>query len=152
MDRKKNRLVNGIVSILILIISLALMIVDFVSPSINILLHPVLTFLLCVLVGFGVFFIVSGLIKKSAFSTLGGSFCFGLALLYVLSCLLVWWIGLIVTVTFWLVMCIVSTMINGNSADDCAMNKEGDGYRTYEARKQDKEEKEDNSENKSSND
>ncbi len=152
MSKKKNRLVNGIVSILILIVSLALMIIDFVSPTVNILLHPVLTFLLGICVGFGVFYILLGLLRKSAFYTLGGAFCFGLALLYVLSCLLVWWIGLIVVIVFWLVMGIVNTIVNGNSADDCAMNKEGDGYKPYAERISENAEKENDSENKTSND
>lgn len=135
MNGKKNRVINGVISIAILIVSLAIMIIDFAVPSVNIFIHPVLTFLMCMCIGFGVWHVCLGVASKSIFYTFVGSIFFGLALFYVLICLLNWWIALVSLIVFWLIMGCLISILFGNPQDDCAMNKEGDGYKDYEERK-----------------
>ncbi len=136
MSVKKNRVINGVISIVILLVSLAVMIIDFAVPTVNIFIHPVLTFLMCLCIGFGILHLCLGVVNKSAFYTFLGAIWLGLAIFYVLICLLNWWIALISVVVFWLIMGSLNTIINGNSADDSAMNKDGDDYKTYQERKE----------------
>ncbi len=134
MAKNKKRLINGIISILILVASLVVMILDFAIP-LNIWVHPILTLLLCLFGGFGLFMIIGGIAQKSAFKFFIGAGLFALALLYVLCCEVKWWIAIIAVIVFLFVMAVLNGIINGNSADDSAMNKDGDDYKTYAERK-----------------
>jgi flagellar basal body-associated protein FliL len=136
MSANKNRIINAVLSIIILLLSLAVMIIDFAVPSVNILIHPVLTFLLCLFTGFGLMYLCLGITRKSAFSCFLGAILIGFALFYLLICLTNWWIALISVIVLWLIMGLINTIICGNSADDCAMNKDGDDYKSYQERKE----------------
>ncbi len=136
---KKERVLTCVFSILILVISLAVMIADFVVP-LNFWTHPILNFLFCVFVGYGLYFIVLGIAKKSAWYLFISDVTLGLAILYALlqyTAYLPWWISVIIVIVFMFILAFVSIMVAGYKSEDIAKNKSAD-YKNYEQRKAEK--------------
>lgn len=130
--KNQKKLIVPILSIAILLVSLAIMLCDILVP-LSIWVHPVLTFLFCAFIGFGTLSFALGFIKKSPWFFFVGAILVGLALIYALSNYIAWWITLIVVVVIWIVFAILSFMSCG-SVEDIAKNNNPE-YKTYEQRK-----------------
>lgn len=137
MKITKKQLAVTLIGIAILVVSLVVTLLDALIP-LNIWVHPALTFLFCVFVGFGVLLSVLGFTHKSVFYFFLSSVLLGLALVYALSNYIEWWIGLIVVVVVWAIFGCVSFIANGNKTEDIALNKSPD-YKDYKQRKAEKE-------------
>ncbi len=146
MKKSKSRLVIGVAAIFILLVSLAVTLCDAFIP-LNIWIHPVLTFIFCLFVGFGILCIFLGFARKSVWFFFLSAIMIGLAFLYAASMELEWWIGLIILVVIWAIFGIISIVYNGNRTEDIALNKSPD-YKDYEQRKAEKEAAEKNEEPK----
>ena len=136
---KKERVITCSASIAILLVALTVMIVDFVVP-LQLWTHPILNFLFCVFVGYGVYFLVLGIVKKSAWYMFISAILLALSIVYVLCqyvFALPWWAIVIVTVVFCLIIAFVCIMLAGYKTEDIAINKSQD-YKDYYQRKADK--------------
>lgn len=139
MKLKKQRVIIGIVSILILLVSLVITLCDAFVPW-DIWLHPILTFLFCIFIGFGVLCMAMGFAKKSVWFFFISALLIGLALIYAIAMTVgdKWWIGFIIVPVVWAIFGILSVIYNGNRTEDIALNKSPD-YKNYEQRKAEKE-------------
>lgn len=138
MKTNKSRLVIGIISIIILVASVAITLCDAFIPW-NIWIHPILTFLFCIFVGFGILLICVGFIKKSVWFFFLSSLLIGFALIYAIAMTIdKWWVGFIIVPVVWAIFGILSVLRNGNHTEDIALNKSPD-YKDYEQRKAEKE-------------
>ena len=137
MKITKKQLAVTLVGIAILVVSLTMTLLDALVP-LEIWLHPALTFLFCICVGFGVLLTVLGFVNKSVFYFFLSSILLGLALVYALSNYIDWWIGVIVVAVVWAIFGCVSFIANGNRTEDIALNKSPD-YKDYKQRKAEKE-------------
>ncbi|MBE5734068.1 MAG: hypothetical protein E7347_03345 [Clostridiales bacterium] len=140
MKNKTKKLVIPVLSILILIASLAVMLCDIFIP-LNFWTHPVLNFLFCLAIGYGVICISLGFIKTSAWYFFISAVLFGLALVYALMQYITWWIGLIIVGVILVIFAILSIISNGSKTEDIAINKSPD-YKNYFQRKEEKEKQE----------
>lgn len=135
----KKSLFLGIYSIIVFLTALAFMICDFVM-DINVLVHPILNFLLIVFGGFGLFNLVVGFIKKyPAYFFLSGILISLSALYVLLSAVDPWWIAIITFVVICIIFVCLSLVVCGNKTENIALNKSSE-YKTYEERKEIKEE------------
>ena len=139
MKLTKKRLAVSIAAIAILVVSLAVALCDALIP-LDIWVHPILTFLFCIFVGFGVMCLVFGFTKKSPWYFFLSAIFLGLAFVYAFCCSVpdFWWISLIVVAVIWAIFAILSFMSSGSHSEDIALNKSPD-YKNYEQRKADRE-------------
>ena len=133
---KSKRLVLGLVSIAIILISLAIMLMDIFVP-LSFWTHPILNFAFCLFVGFGTLTFVLAVKEKSPWYFFLAAFLLGLALFYLLMQYVKWWVALIVLVCVLSVFGILSVIIAGNKTEDMALNKSSD-YKDYKQRREEK--------------
>ena len=144
MKNGKN-LVLGIVSITILVASLAFALVDAFLP-LNLWVHPILNFFFGIFAGFGVTVLVLAIKDKATWYFFISAILLALAVLYVLIAYsVVWWTIIISIAVLLAVFAIVSVMVAGNMTEDISLNKSPD-YKTFEQRKAEEKEKEQNQE------
>ncbi|MBP5466897.1 MAG: hypothetical protein J6Y43_04990 [Clostridia bacterium] len=132
MKTKKN-LVLAVLSVCILALSLAFALVDALVP-LEVWTHPLLNFLFCVLLGFGIMTVYLGFAKSSPWYFFLSSIMLGLAFFYALVQYVPWWICLLIVIVVWAIFGIMSFMKAGNQTEDIALNKSPD-YKTFEQRK-----------------
>lgn len=132
MKSCNEKKIIGIASIIILLLSLILMIMDFVLP-LNLWTHPVLNFFFSLFIGLGITCIMIGLLKHRVFMFFIGILLSGLAVFYLIIQYFVWWIALISCFVYIAVLTIINILINGNKTDDIALNNSKD-YRDYRNR------------------
>ena len=132
MKTKKN-LILAVLSICILALALTFALVDALVP-LNVWTHPLLNFLFCAAVGFGIIAIYLGFAKSSPWYFFLSAVLLGLAFFYVLVQYISWWICLLIVVVVWVIFGIMSFMRAGNQTEDIALNKSPD-YKTFEQRK-----------------
>lgn len=137
MKITKKQLIVSLISILIVLGSLAFMLCDFLIP-LNVWTHPILNFFFCVFLGFGILTMVFGFIKSSPWYFFLSSIQFGLTLIYALLQYLPWWIGVVIVVAVWIIFAIVCFISNGNQTESIALN-ESKEYKSYEERKAEEE-------------
>ncbi len=121
-------------SIAVILISLAVMLCDFILP-LNLWTHPVLTFIFSLSVGFAIIAIILGIINKSTWYFFLSCFCVAFAVIYPFAHYSFWWIGLIIVVVMCLVLGIFGFMIGHKPI---ALNESPD-YKNYIEREQEKE-------------
>ncbi len=136
MKITRKQLAYGIVSIVILIAALTLTLCDALIP-LNIWVHPVLTFLFALFVGFGLMCLVLGIAKKSAWYLFLAAILLGLSLFYALIHYIKWWLVLIILVVLWLIVSIFCFLIATHKTESIALNKSSD-YKNYVQRKEEK--------------
>ncbi len=136
MKITKKQLILSIASIAILLISLAVMLCDFLVP-LNIWIFPVLTFLFCLFIGFGIMSLILGFYYRSPWYFFLSAILLGLALFYAVIQYVTWWICLVVLLVLWAIVAIVSYMSSGNKTEDIALNKSPE-YKNYNQRKAEK--------------
>ena len=129
---KKSNLVIGVVSILIILASLAFMLCDIFIP-IYLWYHPVLNFLAFILIGFGLLCIVLGVIKKSTFYYFLSVLFLTPAIFYILIQYIKWWIVLIILICLCSVLAILGVILFGNKSESIALNELPD-YKNYKER------------------
>lgn len=137
MKKLQRNKVVLLISVAILLISLVVTLCDALVP-LNIWVHPVLTFLFCLFVGFGVTLIALAFIVRSPFYFFLSAGLLGIALFYALVNYMTWWIALIALFVTWGVFACLSFLVNGNKTEDIALNK-SDEYKDYKTRKAEKE-------------
>lgn len=139
MKITKNQKIISVVSIGILIVSLALMFVDIFVSDFSFGYHPALTFLFCLFVGFGIVCLLLGLKNKSSFCFFLSAVLLGLDLFYIFLAfaLKLWWAGLIVLAVFWAVMSILCFLSGSNKTEDIALNEKAE-YKNYKQREAEK--------------
>lgn len=145
----KNKKINLIVSICIVLVSIVPMILQIVGVLSlwNTFSHPVLTYFLTVLALFGVYGYVVFAVRKSA---VGG--LFGAILLSVFSVLVLvhysfWWIVFVIVPVICLVTGMLGYLLRGDKTEKIALNANTD-YKDYNQRKAEREAVEKNEEKK----
>ncbi|MBE7083606.1 MAG: Trep_Strep domain-containing protein [Clostridiales bacterium] len=133
MKISKSKMLVGILSIAILVVSLVVMFCDIFIP-INFWVHPVLNFLFCLFTGFGIVAIVLAFINKSSWYFFICAILLGFALLYALINYIEWWIAIIVAVVFAIIISLLSFITSSNKTESIALNASPD-YKNYEQRK-----------------
>ncbi len=148
MKLSKKQLAISVASIAILVVSFAVMLLDAIIP-LNIWLHPILTFLFCVFIGFGIIGLILGFSKKSPWNFFISAILLGLAFVYAFSCSIpeYWWISVVAVVVIWIIFAVLSFMVSGNHTEDIALNKSAN-YKNYEQRKAEREKAESEKEEK----
>ena len=106
MKISKKLMLLAIVSLFVLLASLTVMLLDIFIP-LDFWTHPVLNFLFCLCVGFGLISLILGFINKSSWHFFISSILLGLALIYLLAQYMYFWIGLIIVACFLLVVCLL---------------------------------------------
>lgn len=133
--KSKKSVVLGCISICVLLAALTFALLDaFVPFTFWRYSHPVLNFLFCILLGFGVMTLVFAFRMQSPWYFFLSSVLLGLAFFYVLIQYVVWWICLLIVVVVWSIFGVISFMSAGNKTEDIALNKSSD-YKTFEQRK-----------------
>ncbi len=132
---KKQKIVS-VFSILIILISLAVMLCDFLIP-LNFWTFPLLNFLFCLFVGFGLLGLGLGFVNRSPWYFFISSTLLGLALFYAIIQYVIWWICIVIFFVLLAVVAIVSFMTAGNKTEDVALNKSPE-YKNYEQRRAEK--------------
>ena len=132
MKATKNQILVGILSIIVLLGSLAVLLCDILIP-LNFWLNPVLNFLFCLAVGFGLISLSIGIIKRSSWYLFIGAILLGLALIYLLAQYIKWWIGLVIVAVLWVVIAIISFMLGANKTEFA--NNDSPDYEDYKTRK-----------------
>lgn len=133
MKISKKQLFVSIASIVVVLISLAVLLCDYLIP-IRFWTHPMLNFLFSLFLGFGIIAFILGLTNKSPWYFFLCSFCVGLSLIYAMLQYLPWWIGLVVVGCAWFVLVMISLITSGNKTEAIALNKQSD-YKDYNQRK-----------------
>lgn len=116
MKKSLSKVFLGLISICIILASLVLCILDWAIP-LNIWVHPILTLLFCLFVGFGAVCITVGITKKSSWYFFLSTILFSLAIFYVLFQYVVWWLCIIVELVFAICMSIASVIVCGNKTE-----------------------------------
>ena len=132
MKITKKQIVFYLISILIVLFSIAFLLCDYLIP-LNFWTHPILNFLFLLCAGFGVEIFVYAFINKSSWFVFVSSILLGLAIIYILAQFLVWWIGLIVIVSVWFIIIFINVIFIGNKTEDIALNGSSD-YVPYKDR------------------
>lgn len=138
--KSKKSLVKGLISITILLLSLIFTLIDALVP-LKIWTHPILNFLFCNFIGFGIFTLVLGFKKGSVWFFFLSSILLGLAFFYALVQYVAWWLCLLIVSVVWIIFAILSFMSNGSKTEDISLNKD-ENYKTFEQRKAEEKEKE----------
>jgi len=135
----KKQLALSVSSIAILVVSLVVMLLDIFIP-IDLWVHPILTFLFCVFIGFGIMCLALGFSEKSPWFFFLSAILLGLAFIYAFVCSVseYWWISLVVVAVVWAIFAVLSFMSAGNRTEDIALNKSPE-YKNYEQRKAERE-------------
>ena len=123
----------SISAICIVAASVIFTLLDALIP-LNVWTHPVLNFLFCIALGFGVMTLVMAFKHQSTWFFFVSAILLGLAFFYVLLQYVPWWICLIIVVAIWAIFAIVSVAAAGNMTESIALNKSSD-YKTFEQRK-----------------
>ena len=137
---KTKKLIIPVLSVAVLIISLAIMLCDIFIP-LNFWTHPVLNFLFCLAIGFGVMCMGLGFARSSVWYFFLSAVLIGLALIYALLQYILWWIGVIVVCVVLIIFSILSIISAGYKTEEIAINK-SPKYKNYFQRKEEKEQKE----------
>ena len=139
MKLSKKQVAVYVLAIAVLLVSLVITLLDAFIP-LKIWVHPILTFLFCLAIGFGIICLAFGFSKKSPWYFFLSSVLLGLAFVYAFCCSVPeqWWISLIVVAVIWLIFAILSIMSAGNHTEEIALNKSPD-YKNYEQRKAERE-------------
>ena len=143
MKISKNQFIYTVISISILVLSVAFLLIDALVP-LNLWTHPFLNFLFCICLGFGALSFAVAVKKSSPWYFFLGATLFGLALIYVLWQYIPWWIGVIIVAVVLIICSLVSLISAGNQTENIALNKSKD-YKNYKERKAIKDEEEKNS-------
>ena len=133
---KTRRLIVGIISIAIILVSLALVLVDIFIP-VKIFSHTVLNLVLFMPTGFGLLCFVLALIDKSPWYFFLSAVLLGVALFYLLLHYIFWWLSLIFAVLLISIIANLSIIFVGYKTEDIALNKSPD-YKDYKQRKEEK--------------
>ena len=138
-NSSKNKL-GYIVSLLIVVASLVVTILDWTMP-LNLFIHPLLNFLLFVFAGLGLYVFVLGFAKKSPAYFFLSAILLDLSFLYVLiSYSVEWYICLVCVIVLPVIVMLLSLIVNGNKTEDIALN-DNDDYKNYQDRKAEEEAK-----------
>lgn len=145
MKPTKNQTLVAVLSILVLLISLAVLLCDIFIP-LNFWTNPVLNFLFALFTGFGLISLGIAINKRSSWFVFLSAILLGLAIIYVLAQYIKWWIGLIIVAVIWAVFAIFSFILGANKTE-YAVN-DSQEYENYHQRKakKDDESKEENEE------
>lgn len=126
-----------VISLCIVIASFVVMILDFAIP-LNFWVHPVLNLFFCLFVGFGVYCLTLGVIKKSPWYFFLSAGQLVIALIYPLIFYKVNPIIIVVSaIVMMAVISLLSLIVCGNKTEDIALNK-SDDYKNYEERREEK--------------
>ena len=129
MKISKNGLIVALISLLILLGSLTVMLVNIFSEC-KFWTHPVLNFLFCIFAGFGVLSFVLGVIKKSPAHFFLSALLVVPASFYAIIQYLYWWITLVIIVVIIAIFPILSIITCGNKTENIELNKSKD-YKNY---------------------
>jgi hypothetical protein len=116
MKKLSNNVLYGIISLCITLASLVLFVLDWAVP-LNIWIHPVLTLLFALFLGFGLFCVILGISKKSSWFMFLSTILLSLALFYVLIQYITWWVCLIIVVFYAICSSIMSVIVCGNKTE-----------------------------------
>ncbi len=116
MKKSKSKLINMVLSVAIIVFSLAFCIIDF-SANLDVWTHPILNFLFGIFLGFGLLFTIGGFCSKSTLNVMLGTIMLSLAIVYLTIQYLPWYIALICSVCYALCISIVSNTLFGNKTD-----------------------------------
>ncbi len=107
----------------------------------EIAVHPILTFFLLLFTGISLTFLVNGLVSKYSWHTFCGGGLFFICLVYALIDVfsLKWWIIVITSVSFVIILFALSVFTAGNKTEDIALNNHTE-YKDYKTRYAEKEE------------
>lgn len=132
----KNRLLNNMLSIAILLIAVTVSVLDAVIPSFDLWIHPILTFFFVLFLGFGIKSFVLGFTCGSAWYFFISAILLGIAFAYGFICTFIefWWLAIIIVVVLWAIIALLSILVNGNGTEDIALNSKPD-YKNYKERK-----------------
>ena len=134
MASRKN-LILGVISIAILLVSLAVMLLDIFVP-LNFWTHPSLTFFFCAFVGFGITCFVLGFLNKSTWFFFLSSILLGLALFYAMMQYVAWWVGLIIVLVLWIIFAVLSVISLGKKTEYA--DNDNPDYKDYKQRREEK--------------
>lgn len=138
--KSKKSIVLGILSVCIIAVALIFMLLDALIP-LNVWTHPVLNFLFCICLGFGIMVLSLAFIKQSTWFFFVSAILFGLSFFYVLIQYIPWWLCLIIVIALWVLFAIMSVMVAGNMTESISLNKSPD-YKTFDERKAEEKAKE----------
>lgn len=141
MNITKSKAYLSIVSIGILLVSLAILIVDVVVP-LNFWTHAVLNFLFCLFTGFGFLSLFVGFKNKSAWFIFVGAVLIAMAMFYMFIQYLFWWVALVIAVVFLSITSILDFMFLTNITEQ--VDNDNPEYKNYEQRMAEKIEAEKN--------
>lgn len=127
-----KKLVKAIVSVVIVLSALAFTLVDALVP-LKFWTHPILNFFFILFAGFGIYYIISGLMFKSVGTYFCGASLTAVALIYVLAQYLVWWLIILILIVWLSVSGIIGNSTVGGHTE-YAKNKDKD-YKTFDERK-----------------
>lgn len=133
MEKSKKKLLITVLSVAIVLLSLAFCIIDATS-SIDVWTHPVLNFLFGLFVGFGALSYFQAFSAKSTMYAFIGTLLVSLAVLYATIQYVPWWGALICAVAFAICMTIISYAVFGNKLEQ-ADNSSPD-YKNYIERRE----------------
>ncbi len=135
----KNRLLTSLSSIAILLIALTVAVLDAVIPTFDLWVHPILTFIFVLFLGFGIMSLIMGFTRSSTWYFFLSAILLGFAFAYGFICTFMefWWLAIIIVVVLWAVIALISIAFNGNKTEDIALNSRPD-YKVYADRKKDK--------------
>lgn len=136
MKTSKSGVIIAVVSISILIVSLAVMLMDVLIPW-NFWAHPAINFLFCLFSGFGILALVLGIKRSSPVFYFISALLLGLAVFYAVFQYAAWWVALIITLVIWAIFSIISLVTAGNKTESIALNNSKD-YKDYAQRKAEK--------------
>ena len=138
MKITKNGKILALSSLFVITLSLVVCLID-ATTSFNFGIHPILTFLFCLFVGFGALCFVLGILRKSSFQFFLSAILFGLSLVYVFILYVsAWWLIFIVLFVLFFVMAMVS-YLTGSNKTEFALNDSPE-YKNYKERKAEKKE------------
>ena len=138
--KSKKSIVLGILSVCIIAVALIFTLLDALIP-LNVWTHPVLNFLFCICLGFGIMVLSLAFIKQSTWFFFVSAILFGLSFFYVLIQYIPWWLCLIIVIALWVLFAIMSVMVAGNMTESISLNKSPD-YKTFDERKAEEKAKE----------
>ena len=133
----KNKISNRlfyVFSLVIVLLSSLLTVLDFVIPF-NLFIHPLLNLIFFIFIGFFVFLLVLGIIKKSPWFIFVSALLLELSLIYLLiSIKALLWTYVAVLVLAPVIMALIAFIVCGNKTEDIALNKQKE-YKTYHENK-----------------
>ena len=136
MKISKKQLLISVVSLLILVASIAFLLLDVLLP-IGLWTHPALNFFFVMFVGFSVLTLVLGFSKASPWYFFLSGLLIGLCAIYALIQYIEWWAALLVVLGIWIIFAAISFIKAGNKTEEIAMNTSSE-YKNYEQRKAEK--------------